>query len=134
VRRACLIAVTSASLLGCAPAGTAGTPQVVTLRNDATARMRVLVGPFTPGSASVDPARAIADQVLNARGEGTISLPPGRYSVEASAQTPERETAVTQFTLRAGEPQTLTLVERFELFQGPGDTSPRNRRLIGWSE
>lgn len=132
--RACLIVAVAVSLLGCAPAGTAGTPQVVTLRNDATARVRVLVGPFTPGTASVDPARAIADQVLNARGEAAISLPPGRYSVEAGAQTPERETAVTQFTLRESEPHTLTLVERFELFQGPGDTSPRNRRVIGWSE
>jgi hypothetical protein len=134
MRGAWLVAAIAASLIGCMPTGTAGTPQAVTLRNDATARMRVLVGPFTPGSASVDPARAIADQVLNARGEGTISLPPGRYSAEASAQTPERETAVTQFTVRPGEPLTLILVERFELYQGPGDPSPRNQRIIGWSE
>jgi hypothetical protein len=132
--RAWLVAAIAATSIGCMPAGTAGTPQAVTLRNDATARMRVLVGPFVPGAAAVDPARAIADQVINARGEGTISLPPGRYSAEASAQTPERETAVTQFTVKAGEPLTLTLVERFALYQGPKDASPRNQRTIGWSE
>jgi hypothetical protein len=134
MRGAWLAAAMTAGLIGCAPAGTAGTPQTVLLRNDATARMRVLVGPFVPGSASVDPARAIADQVINVRADGTISLPPGRYSAEATAQTPERETAVTQFTVKAGEPLTLTLVERFELYQGPKDATPRNQRIIGWNE
>ena len=133
MRRA--IATAVLLLAGCVPLPTGGPPQSVTLRNDATVPVRMLVGRFVPGSAAVDPERALADATINARGEGSIELAPGRYTVEATAQSSEREVAVTQVEIKSGEPKLLVVIERFEQRKGiKADDPIVNVRVIGWSE
>ena len=132
--RRLLAAALAFALTGCSSL-TAGTPETVTIQNQSSATVALRLGNFKPGQASVSDETVIAEGPLNPKGSASFQLTPGRYTLEAVAQTTASETAVTTLDIKAGSPRTVTLVEQFKLV--PRKDDPKqfdNQRILGWDD
>lgn len=122
---------------GCGPMGPAGKPQTLSIHSNASIAVTVRVGTFVPGEASVGDNHLVGETPLNAHGAASIDLPPGKYTLDATAKgSPDHETAVTSIEITAGQGKAVTLVETFNLYKKSTDPADPvvNQRVLAWDD
>jgi hypothetical protein len=106
------------------------------LRSEVTVPVKVRVGRFIAGEASVSDQALVGETPLNPRGSAEIDLAPGKYTLDAVADSPDKEVAVTTIEILPGRPRSATLVEHFELYKKSNDPAEPtvNKRMMGWAD
>ena len=101
-----------ASLAGCPSGLTPTVSETLQLTSASTVAVHVRIATYKPGNNTLAKERIVKELDLAPRGQDEISLPVGKYAIDAISQQNADDSVVDFFTLKAGSSTSLVLKER----------------------